>query len=133
MSEGTNIATGETLKPINMETEEDLNKQRDICILKCPFCENNFIIPFVYRTHLAAHISFHSKEDIFSCKICPWKHLDLIDIVLHVEKFHSEKRRQNPNSALVKDIEQENLDEKYRMISELGVCDDQTFPLKLPY
>ena len=39
MSEATNIATGETLKPINMETEEDLNKQRDICILKGPMTQ----------------------------------------------------------------------------------------------
>ena len=56
-----------------------------------------------------------------------------MNIVLHVEKWHSEKRRIDPTSPIVKNIEQENLEEKYRMISELGACDDQPFPLKLPY
>ena len=118
---------------MNMGTDEDQHSSRDICILKCPFCYTNFIIPFVYRTHLAAHISFHSREDTFSCRICPKEHLDIMNIVLHVEKWHSEKRRIDPTSPIVKNIEQENLEEKYRMISELGACDDQPFPLKLPY
>ena len=75
-----------------MDTREDIVDQRDICVLKCPFCESNFVIPIVYRTHLGAHISFHSEESIFNCKLCPKDHFDLLEIVLHVEKVHSEKK-----------------------------------------
>ena len=65
--------------------------------------------------------------------MCPKGHFDLLEIVLHVEKVFSEKRRQAPGSVLVRNVERQNLEERYRMISQLGACDDQTFLLKLPY
>ena len=75
-----------------MDTREDIVDQRDMCVFKCPFC--NF--PIVYRTHLGAHISFQSRRTIFNCKLCPEDHFDLLEIILHVEKVHSEKRRELP-------------------------------------
>ena len=128
-TEGDNIGRHKlnSNKQWAMDTREDIFDQRDICVLKCPFCESNFVIPIVYQTHLSAHISFHSEENIFNCKLCPEDHFDLLEIVLHVEKVHSEKRRPAPGSVLVRNVERQNLEERYRMISQLGACDDQTF------
>ena len=50
-----------------------------------------------------------------------------------LKKLNQKKKRQAPGSVLVRNVERQNLDERYRMISQLGACDDQTFQLKLPY
>ena len=78
-TEGDNIGRRKlnSNKQWAMDTREDIFDQRDICVLKCPFCKSNFVLPIVYRTHLGAHISFHSEESIFNCKLCPKDHFDL--------------------------------------------------------
>ena len=57
-NELTNRMSENSNKQWAMDTREDIVDQRDICVLKCPFCESNFVIPIVYRTH----ISFHSEK-----------------------------------------------------------------------
>ena len=118
-----------------MDTGKDSDTlgPRDICILQCPFCENKYVIPCIYRTHLMALLVYHSDKNFFFCRICPRDGDDIMEIVLHIEKRHSEKRRQNPNSPLAKEVEIQNFDEKYKMIFELSKSDDDTFPLALPY
>ena len=118
-----------------MDTDEDSDflGPRNICILQCPFCESKYAIPCIYRTHLMAHVVYHSDKNFFFCGICPRNGDNIMEIVLHIEKTHSEKRRQNPNSPLAKEVEQQNVDEKYEMIFYLSKCDDDTFPLALPY
>ena len=120
---------------MEMDTGKDSDTlgPRDICILQCPFCENKYMIPCIYRTHLMAHLVYHSDKNFFFCRICPRDGDDIMEIVLHIEKRHSEKRRQNPNSPLTKEVEQQNVDEKYKMIFDFSKCDDETFPLALPY
>ena len=108
-------------------------KPRFLTILTCPYCKEDFIIPTIYRTHLAAHINYHSKQDNFSCNICPETDLILTNMAVHVEQLHSKKRRQNSESDNIKEIENKNLSEKYRMILELSKYDDQPFPLVLPH
>lgn len=116
-----------------MDTREDLVRQQKVYILICPFCKNRFVIPFIYRTHLMAHIKHHSDENLFSCNICPKTHRDIMKIVLHIEKIHSEKFCKNPHSPHVREVENKNKEEKINIISELGNNDSDPFPLKLPY
>ena len=117
-----------------MDKQDEVRvKPENIHILTCPFCKEDYIIPTIYRTHLAAHINFHSKNNTFICKICPEENLNLTNIAVHVEQLHSKRRRENPDSDIIKEIEQKNLHEKYTMISELSKHDKNPFPLELPY
>ena len=42
----------------------------------------------------------------FGCGICPKEDYDIMEIVLHFKKGHSEKRRKTPNSPLSKEVKQ---------------------------
>ena len=58
----------------------------------------------------------------FCCGICPREDDDIMEIVLHFEKRHSEKRRQTPNSPLAKEVKQKY--DKFKIVfhlSELGI------------
>ena len=118
---------------ISMDITPDTPQQQDICILKCPFCSNNFIIPHVYRTHLLAHIHYHSRGNVFSCGLCPKKHKVITSIITHIEKGHSKRIRQQATSPFTKQVERANLAEKERQILQLSNSDDPDFLLKLPY
>lgn len=118
---------------ISMDITPDPPQQTVICILKCPFCSNNFVIPHVYRTHLLAHIHYHSRGNVFSCGLCPKKHKVITSIITHLEKGHSKRIKQQKSSPFTIQIERDNLAEKERQILQLSISDDPNFLLKLPY
>ena len=79
--------------------------------------------------------AMYTREDIYEQRnICVLEHpvclLWSFKIVLHVEKIHTEKRRQPPGYLLDRNIERQNIEGRYRMNSQ---CDNQTFQKKLPY
>ena len=119
--------------PLDMDTTPDDPNQTDIFIIKCPFCPNRFVIPHIYRTHLLAHIHYHSRGNMFQCGMCPKEHRNISRLVKHIEGRHSKRTRQHSTSLLSRQIERDNLSEKERQIAQLSTSEDPNFLPKLPY
>ena len=101
---------------MEMDTGKDSDTlgQRDICILKCPFCENKYVSPCIYRTHLMAHVVYHSDKNLFVCGICPRNGDDIMEIVLHIEKTHSERTQ-----GALDEVGCENCVQSYRLYRKI--------------
>ena len=133
MSHWNNSPTSMELpQPMDLSSDEE-RARRKIFVKSCPFCNDEFVIPIVFVSHLAGHIQFHSDLNLFKCNIC-----DIIDrsstvIAVHVEKHHAVKRAIFLDSAKAKLITKRNLTERDRMISVLGKSDDHSKNFWLPY
>ena len=81
----------ESPQPMDLSSDEK-GARRKIFVKTCPYCNDEYVIPIVFVSHLAGHIQFHSDLNLFKCNIC-----DIVDrsstvIAVHVEKHHAVKR-----------------------------------------
>ena len=133
MSHVHNSTTSRELpQPMDVSADEERSRNK-IFVKTCPFCNDEFVIPIVFVSHLAGHIKFHSDLNLFKCNIC-----DLVDrsstvVALHVETHHAVKRSIFLDSARAKLITNRNLIERDEMISVLGKNDDSSKSFWLPY
>ena len=122
----------ESPQPMDLSSDEK-GPRRKIFVKTCPYCNDKYVIPIVFVSHLAGHIQFHSDLNLFKCTIC-----DLVDrsstvVALHVETHHAVKRSIFLDSARAKLITNRNLIERDEMISVLGRNDDSSKSFWLPY
>ena len=122
----------ESPQPMDLSSDEK-GPRRKIFVKTCPYCNDKYVIPIVFVSHLAGHIQFHSDLNLFKCTIC-----DLVDrsstvVALHVETHHAVKRSIFLDSAKAKLITNRNLIEREKMISVLGKNDDPSKSFWLPY
>ena len=133
MSHVNNSTTSRELsQPMDVSADEERSRNK-IFVKTCPFCNDEFVIPIVFVSHLAGHIMFHSDRNLFKCNICDRIDRSLTFIAVHVEKHHSVKRSIFLDSAKAKLITNRNLAERDRMISVLGKSDDPSRNFWLPY
>ena len=119
-------------QPMDLSSDEE-GAKRKIFVKTCPYCNDEFVTPIVFVSHLAGHVRFHSDRNLFKCNICDRIDRCLTFIAVHVEKHHSVKRSIFLDSAKAKLITNRNLAERDRMISVLGKCDDPSRNFWLPY
>ena len=133
MSHWNNSTTSMELpQPMDLSSDEK-GVRRKIFVKTCPFCNDEFVIPIVFVSHLAGHIMFHSDRNLFKCNICDRIDRSLTFMAIHVEKHHSVKKSIHLDSAEAKQITDRNVTEKNNMISVLGKCDDASRNFWLPY
>ena len=133
MSHVYNSTTSRELpQPMDVSADEERSRNK-IFVKTCPFCNDEFVIPIVFVSHLTGHIRFHSDRNLFKCKICDRIDRSSTVIAVHVEKHHAVKRSIFLDSAKAKLITNRNLAERDRMISVLGKCDDPSRNFWLPY
>lgn len=119
-------------KSEKMDTASD-GKDRIVCVLKCPFCAQQYVVPHVYIFHLSAHIGYHSNGNRYRCTLCPVGGRDATTIAAHVERHHSKRSRHPVSSPLVRDVEADNLLEKDNIVDMLASSDDPQLRPTLPY
>ena len=122
----------ESPQPMCVRSDEK-RARRKIFVKTCPFCNDEFVIPIVFVSHLAGHVRFDSDRNLFKCNICDRIDRSLTFMAIHVEKHHSVKRSIFLDSAKAKLITNRNLAERDRMISVLGKSDDPSRNFWLPY
>ena len=122
----------ESPQPMDLSSDEK-RARRKIFVKTCPFCNDEFVIPIVFVSHLAGHIQFHSDLNLFKCTICDLVNRSSTVVALHVETHHAVKRAIFLDSAKAKLITKGNLTERDRMISVLGKSDDHSKNFWLPY
>ena len=128
-----NSATSmELSQPMDVSSDEERTRNK-IFVLTCPFCNDEFVIPIVFISHLSGHIAFHSDRNLFKCNICDRIDHSLTFMAIHVEKHHSVKKSIQLESAEAKQLTDRNVTEKENMISILGKCDDASRNFWLPY
>ena len=133
MSHLNNSTTSMELpQPMDLSSDEE-RARRKIFVKTCPFCNDEFVIPIVFVSHLAGHIQFHSDLNLFKCNICDLVNRSSTGVALHVETHHAVKRAIFLDSAKAKLITKRNLTERDRMISVLGKSDDHSKNFWLPY
>ena len=133
MSHVYNSTTSRELpQPMDVSADEERSRNK-IFVKTCPFCNDEFVIPIVFISHLAGHIAFHSDRNLFKCNICNRIDRSLTCMATHVEKHHTMKKSIHLDSAKAKQITDRNLAEKDNMISVLGKCDDSSRNFWLPY
>ena len=119
-------------QPMDLSSDEE-GARRKIFVKTCPFCNDVFVIPIVFVSHLVGHVRFHSDRNLFKCNICDRIDRSLTCMATHVEKHHTMKKSIHLDSAKAKQITDRNLAEKDNMISILGECDDCSRNFWLPY
>ena len=117
---------------VSIHSRSQMDEGRSLCALTCPFCRKQFILTFVYNTHLLGHIAYHSNQ-IFECKICDFQHEQIGEVGEHIERTHSVKHRILSGSDEEKQILEENEKQKSEFISILGHKDKPAQPLNIPY
>ena len=122
----------ESPQPMDVRADDERSRNK-IFVKTCPFCNDEFVIPIVFVSHLAGHISFHSDRNLFKCNICDLVNRSSTVVALHVETHHAVKRAIFLDSAKAKLITKGNLTERDRMISVLGKSDDPSKNFWLPY
>ena len=122
----------ESPQPMDLSSDEK-GPRRKIFVKTCPYCNDKYVIPIVFVSHLAGHIQFHSDLNLFKCNICDRIDRSSTVIAVHVEKHHAAKRSIFLDSAKAKLIPNRNLAERDRMISVLGKSDDPSRNFWLPY
>ena len=114
-------------------SSDEKGVRRKIFVKTCPYCNDEYVIPIVFVSHLAGHIQFHSDLNLFKCNICDLVNRSSTGVALHVETHHAVKRAIFLDSAKAKLITKGNLTERDRMISVLGKSDDHSKNFWLPY
>ena len=122
----------ESPQPMDVRADDERSRNK-IFVKTCPFCNDEFVIPIVFVSHLAGHIQFHSDLNLFKCNICDLVNRSSTVVALHVETHHAVKRAIFLDSAKAKLITKGNLTERDRMISVLGKSDDHSKNFWLPY
>ena len=122
----------ESPQPMDVRADDERSRNK-IFVKTCPFCNDEFVIPIVFVSHLTGHIRFHSDRNLFKCKICDRIDRSSTVIAVHVEKHHAVKTSIFLDSAKAKLITKRNLTERDRMISVLGKSDDHSKNFWLPY
>ena len=118
----------------DMDTSIDMDvTDKAIYILECPFCAHKFVFPLVYRTHLIAHVVYHSRGNRYKCGRCRQKDRDVTKIAIHIESRHSKYTRHRTTSPYTREIEAENLAHKESLIMQLSNSDDPDCYPSLPY
>ena len=134
MSHVYNSTTSRELpQPMDVGADEEERARRKIFVKTCPFCNDVFVIPIVFVSHLVGHVRFHSDRNLFKCNICYRIDRSSTVIAVHVEKHHAVKRSIFLDSAKAKLITNRNMAERDRMISVLGRSDDPSRNFWLPY
>ena len=117
MSHVYNSTTSRELpQPMDVSADEERSRNK-IFVETCPFCNDEFVIPIVFVSHLAGHVRFHSDRNLFKCNICDIIDRSLTCIAVHVEKHHSVKRSIFLDSAKAKLITKRNLTERTNDLS----------------
>ena len=133
MSHVYNSTTSRELpQPMDVSADEE-RARRKIFVKTCPYCNDEYVIPIVFVSHLAGHIQFHSDLNLFKCNICDLVNRSSTVVALHVETHHAVKRSIFLDSARAKLITNRNLIERDEMISVLGKNDDSSKSFWLPY
>ena len=128
----SSVTSMESSQPMDVSADEERSRNK-IFVKTCPFCNDEFVIPIVFISHLAGHIAFHSDRNLFKCNLCDRIDRSLTCMATHVEKHHSVKKSIHLDSAKAKQITNRNLAERDNMISVLGKCDDPSRNFWLPY
>ena len=133
MSHLNNSTTSMELpQPMDVSSDEERSRNK-IFVLTCPFCNDEFVFPIVFVSHLTGHIAFHSDRNLFKCNLCDRIDRSLTFMAIHVEKHHSVKKSIHLDSAKARQITDRNLAEKDNMISILGKSNDSSRNFWLPY
>ena len=119
-------------QPMDVSSDEERSRNK-IFVLTCPLCNDEFVFPIVFISHLAGHIAFHSDRNLFKCNLCDRIDRSLTFMAIHVEKHHSVKKSIHLDSAKARQITDRNLAEKNNMILVLGKCNDSSRNFWLPY
>ena len=81
----------ESPQPMDLSSDEK-GPRRKIFVKTCPYCNDKYVIPIVFVSHLAGHIQFHSDLNLFKCNICDLVNRSSTVVALHVETHHAVKR-----------------------------------------